>query len=163
MKLKPCYHHAGVTRPSLPESWETVESWAANTPPFYNLFTPETTTTGNNEIKGKKQPDSFWANFPKREQLKKPTTRVNIKNLEALVNKHKAKWIQEDKVKANTAIKSLKHGAPACQMAELPAMRQRNAPSSYKHADKMTAPLKDWVAAGVVAPMLQCPDSEQTV
>jgi hypothetical protein len=72
-------------------------------PPFYNLFTPETTTTGNNEIKGKKQPDSFWASFPRRELPKKPTTRVNIKNLEALVNKHKAKWIQEDIVKANTA------------------------------------------------------------
>jgi hypothetical protein len=30
-------------------------------------------------------------------------------------------------------------------MAELPAMRQRNAPSSYEHADKMTVILKDWI------------------
>jgi ABC-type Zn uptake system ZnuABC Zn-binding protein ZnuA len=82
---------------------------------------------------------------------KKPTTKVNIKKLEELVKKHSINWTLEENTKAKRAIKSLKHRAPACQMKELPSLRQKNAPSAYEHADKFTDTMREWVAAGVVA------------
>jgi hypothetical protein len=60
---------------------------------------------------------------------------VNIKKLEDLVKKHRLNWTLEENITAKRAIKSLKQGAPACQVEELPAMRQKNAPSAYEHAD----------------------------
>jgi hypothetical protein len=61
-------------------------------------------------------------------------------------------WIiEEERLKAESALKSLKEGAPAHQQTVLPAAKMRNAPSAYKHADKLMEAVKDWVAGGVVA------------
>jgi hypothetical protein len=77
--------------------------------------------------------------------------KVNIKKLEELVKKHRLNWTLEENIKAKRAIKSLKQGAPACQVEELLAMWKKNAPSAYEHADKFTATMRDWVAACIVA------------
>jgi hypothetical protein len=67
------------------------------------------------------------------------------------VNKHKLNWTLEDNIKAKRAMKLLKQGTLASQVEELPAMRQKNAPSVYEHTDKFTDALRDWVAAGGVS------------
>jgi hypothetical protein len=141
----------------LPDDWDVVESWATDQPPYYDYFTSEKKDNSVNKIIGKEQPDSFWAGFPHRELPKRPTTRVNIKKLDELVKKHSMNWTLEENTKARRAIKSLKHGAPACQVKELPALRQKNAPSAYEHADKFTDAMRDWVAAGVVAGPFKSP------
>jgi hypothetical protein len=106
---------------------------------------------------GKKLPDTFWKNFPTREMLRNPSTRVDIKALEALINKHKHDWSAEEKLKAELAVKSLKEGAPAHQKTDLPAAKMHNAPSAYEHAAKLTEAVKNWVAGGVVAGPFKTP------
>jgi hypothetical protein len=54
-----------VKRPGLPDDWDTVESWAKTLPPFCDFLTPENKEISVNNIQGKKQPESFWASFPK--------------------------------------------------------------------------------------------------
>jgi hypothetical protein len=91
---------------------------------------------------------------------------VNIKKLEELVKKHSINWTLEENIKAKRALKLLKQGPPACQVEELPAMRQKNAPSAYEHADKFTDTMREWVtAASWPAPShrRRCPASKQIV
>jgi hypothetical protein len=106
-------------------------------------------------------PDHFWKTFPKRELPDKPTTRVNIRQLEAMIKKHKKGWTAEEKAKAAAAVALLKEGAPSHQMLVLPAMQQKNAPSAYEHTDKFTEALRDWVAAGVMAGPFRSPPLPQ--
>jgi hypothetical protein len=145
----------------LPEDWSAVEEWFAADPPFFKDNGYEKEDNSNKKVLGKTMPDHFWKAFPKRELPKKPTTRVNVKQLENLIKKHKKGWTAEEKAKAAAAVASLKEGAPSHQVAVLPAMQQKNAPSSYEHADKFTEALRDWVAAGVVAGPFRSPPLPQ--
>jgi hypothetical protein len=79
-KLSSIVTLTGAKRPRLPDSWDTVESWATTPLPFYNFFTPENKEISINKIQGKKQPDSFWTRFPKRDLPTRPITKVNVKN-----------------------------------------------------------------------------------
>jgi hypothetical protein len=115
-----------------------VEGWTTAEPPFFANAASETESSSNRIVLGQKMPDEFWEQFPQQELPKHPTTAVNIKKLQFLINKYEKNWTIDKKLKAAAAVDSLKWGAPACQKSVLPAMQQRNAPSAYQHADKFT-------------------------
>jgi hypothetical protein len=146
-------------RLGLPQDWAIVEGWAAEPPPYFRYIQSERESINNTgeTVQGKKLPDTFWKTFPSREIPKHPSTRVDLKALESLVNKHKYSWTAEEKLKAESAVKSLKEGAPAHQKTVLPAAKMRNAPSAYEHADKLTEAVKVWVAGGIVAGPFKSP------
>jgi hypothetical protein len=142
---------AGRRRAGLPDSWEIVEQWAKEEPPFFTKFTPAKKDDSEKAINEKQKSNKFWREFPQRKLPEKPTTKVRIKTLEKLVSKHQDGWTSEEKTKAKMAISNLKYGAPANQQEKLPATKQKNAPSAYENADEFTEVLRGWVEGGVVA------------
>jgi hypothetical protein len=97
----------------LPEDWSIVEGWTTAEPPFFENSASETDSSSKKTVLGKKMPDEFLEQFPRRELPQHPTTALNIKKLQSLINKYSKNWMLDKKMKAAAAVDSLKKGAPA--------------------------------------------------
>ena len=95
--------------------------------------------------------EEFWDRFPKRELPEQAVTRVDVGELEKLIEEMKGKMTIHDVDMAQKAIKHLKEGAPAHQLTSLPGITVKNAPSIAKCAPEFTETLKKWVGAGYAA------------
>ena len=103
-------------------------------------------------------PAEFWKKFPFRQLPTKPSTRVNIKRLQAAVDKVSHRLTIHQKKKARETIRSLKLGAPAYQLSPLKGALMKNALSANKHGAMFTETLENWIKEGFVAgPFLSPP------
>ena len=93
----------------------------------------------------------FWDRFPKRELPEQAVTRVDVGELEKLIEEMKGKMTIHEVDMAQKAVKHLKEGAPAHQLTDLPGITVKNAPSIAKCAPEFTETLKKWVGAGYAA------------
>ena len=106
----------------------------------------------------KKAPKEFWKKFPYRRLPTKPSTRVNVKRLEAAVKKVEKKLTVHQNKKARETIRNLKLGAPSYQLSHLKGELMRNANSATTHGAMFTETLENWIQEGFVAgPFLSPP------
>ena len=93
----------------------------------------------------------FWKKFPFRQLPSRPSTRVNIKRLQAAVDRVSKKLTVHQLKKAKETIKNLKLGAPSYQLSRLKGGIMKNANSANKHGAMFTETLENWIQEGFVA------------
>ena len=107
-------------------------------------------------------PDSsFWSKFPKRDLPLRPSTRINIRNLEKLTNENRDKLTKSELKRARRVIEDLKNGADACQKSDLPPLATRNSPTSVQYGEPMTDKIATWLTDGVIAGPFECPPTKK--
>ena len=148
----------------MPESWEKVEGWLMPDTKIEhpgkerevmdckkNLEIPKLRSyeTGADEV--------FWNKFPRKELPKKPKTRINVNNLQKLVNLHSKSLTKTELKRAERVIKDLREGADSCQLSELPAMATNNSATAFLHGELLTDKIASWVKEDFVCGPFEYP------
>jgi hypothetical protein len=152
----------------IPSDWSTVENWLnkENSPCHpgkendvsFSLKNPEIPVLKNYGTAPDKE---FWDFFPHRELPERPTTRINIRNLEKLVRMNENDLTKSELKRAKRVISDLKWGAEACQKTCLPPIATENSPTSVTFGSPMTDKIATWVKNGVVAGPFDFPPVEK--
>jgi len=110
--------------------------------PFKN---PEIPILENYTSSGNKE---FWDSFPVNLNICDIESRINVKNLEAWINRLEQKLTASQKARAQKTVNFLKKGAPAYQKSNLPSCFEKNGSSALKHGAYVTDNIASWVKKG---------------
>ena len=89
--------------------------------------------------------DEFWSQFPFVPLPTSPVTKVNADALEKIILENSAKLSKSQEIRANKALKHLRHGAPSMQKNNLPSCFQKNAKSAYQYGRFVTDCIMHWL------------------
>ncbi len=141
----------------IPQDWCVVEGWLDEVA----LALPQTGGIQEPSRKFDSLPilsnyraspdDSFWENFPKRDLPRKPSTRINSKNLIKLIEENKHDMSIAELKRAYKTVHDIKEGAEAYQMSELPPIMVENYESAYENGALITDKIACWIESGFVA------------
>ena len=152
----------------IPSDWSQVEKWLdpATIPAHPGKEKEAEYTVKNTEIPELSTyrtcpDDSFWKTFPRKDTPQTASTRINVRNLEKLVNTNKDKLTVMELKRATRVVNDLRFGAEACQMSELPPMATVNNETSFKNGRQMTDKIATWVKEEIVAGPFDYPPMEK--
>ncbi len=141
-------------------SWSTPESWLGNDSYLlvegqsktqeFKLKCPEIPILENYS----KDPGAgFWQAFPSMALPTKPQTKVNVLELELMVNQvnSSASFSPSQSARACKVLNSLRNGASSHQKQSLPSCFVNNAKGTVKYGREVTDAVAYWVKNGFVA------------
>ena len=100
----------------------------------------------------------FWHSFPSRAIPEEVSTRIDVDWLEAEVKSLEDSMTVHERDMAHKAIRQLREGAPAYQIADLPGEIMKNSASITKCGAAFTETLEQWIEDGYVAgPFMEPP------
>ena len=154
----------GRVRDGIPADWGTVDFWlkknevlketADGNKPAYSVDNKEIVILQDYRTPPEK---SFWSVFPSRAIPKKPSTRVNPKNLEKVISEAGSKLTCSEIKRGKRIVNDLKQGADACQKSVLPAMTAQNNSTSYDNGPMVTDKIATWIKKEIVAGPFETP------
>jgi len=136
----------------IPADWTIVENWLNSTffPDYEKeeksfVFSAKNKQLPKLESYTQNPGDNFWKIFPKRELPDKPSTTINIENLEILVRKYSEKMTATERNRAWKVIQDLKNGADSYQEKQLPPLSTQNSQSTYDNGEFLTDKIATWI------------------
>ena len=106
---------------------------------------------GLKDYKGK-APKEFWEIFPKSDLPKEPSTGVNVRNLEKMLEEEKEHLLSQQLARGARVCKNLREGASACQKEPpLGSEHVKHAKSTFLYGEVITDNVATWVKEGFVA------------
>ena len=142
----------------IPDRWAVVETWMDNSVvPEYPFSEPQPAQERSFpdipilEDYTVMPPDVFWKKFPQRGLPTRAETRINARNLERLVEKHKENLSVTELNRAHRVIRDLRQGAESYQKSSLPPITVQNTKSAIEHGALMTDKIATWIRDGYVA------------
>ena len=94
---------------------------------------------------------AFWETFPSRTLPHRASTQINVARFGELIREAEPHMTIHESDMARKALDIVSDGAPAYQLAKLPGVRTKNAPSIMKCAPEFTETLEKWVEKGFVS------------
>jgi len=94
---------------------------------------------------------AFWQKFPYNDLPTTPVTKLNVGNLECLLEERKSGLTLAEIKRGATVVGNLKYGAPSHQENYLPAMCCENDVSTYENGPVLSDKIADWVEEEFVA------------
>jgi hypothetical protein len=96
-------------------------------------------------------PASFWKNFPSNPISPYPETKIDVANLEKLINNSKHLLLKSELNRARKCIEYLTSGAPAFQIACIPGCAVLNSKIALTHGSSVTVTIASWVEKKFIA------------
>ncbi len=144
----------------LPSSWKLIEDWCRK--PFTHGRPLDSHVKKSSKYDHmdftKPGTKEFWASFPSRAIPEKVSTRIDVDWLEAEIESLEDSMTVHERDMATRAIRQLREGAPAYQIADLPGEIMKNSASITKCGAAFTETLEQWIIDGYVAgPFMEPP------
>ena len=155
---------AGRNSLGVPEDWTVVENWLDSSirPAHPGPVPAETYCRKNTNIPvldsySARPEEKFWDNLPKRDLPTAAETRVNVTNLEKLVDKNLDRMSNAEIKRARKVIDDLRNGADAYQLSVLPPLATPNNQTSIDNGAIMTDKIATWTIEKFIAGPFECP------